>query len=375
MDKLYNVGFLRIVFTLIIIILHLHGQAPTPFTVYPEIYSTLHLHSLKGYLAVEIFFIISGFFLFFTAKKDMSTKDFFINRLQRLWFVPAFAIFCIWILSLVHWTVYSKYANILHLAMLKNTGLTLCLADNGTAWFVSTLFWVSVFYYYLIKNFERKYVNLVIALIVYFSLLLLVNGGHGYFKNHYEMLNPFFNVGMLRGLASIGIGYFIAMFTENVKTRVSENNLPMIKRFTNFKYVAISALEIYLFVFLVQRLVFKVGDYTNDLVLVIMLIGLFVLFIFRNGFLSQVTNHKIFYELGKYTFSIYIMQEVVFRVLRKTLWINTSLVTNHPAETILITLLLCCLTGVVVYYIVEVPTLKMCKNGIKSIFAREGTNK
>lgn len=351
MQNLNNINFLRIIFTCIIIIFHLLCQPNTLYALYPNIYEHLHHTSSLAYLSVEMFFIIAGFFLYHSAKKNINIKHFFINKWIRLWCVPAFAIFSIWILSLFNITCYNKYANILHLFMLKNTGLTLCLADNGTTWFVSVLFWVSIFYFYLIKNFDKKYVDLIIALIIFCSFSLLVNAKKGHFIAHYDMITPIFNVGMLRGLAEIGVGYFIAKITKNY---VIEKRPFLSFNFKNKSFWICSVLEIYLLLFVVQRFLIKFGDYTNDLFWVIILSLIFVLFLLKKGVISILTENKIFYNLGKYTFSIYVMQEVVYRILNKTFW-TSSYVLQHPIGTILISLLITCFCGIIVYYLIENP--------------------
>lgn len=354
MEKIYNIGFLRLIFTIIVIVFHALLHANTLYGVYPDLYAHAHAATARGYVAVEMFFIIAGFFLFFSAKKNIDFKEFALNKFVRLWCVPAFAIFCIWILSLFHWTPYHKYANILHLFLLKNTGMTLCLADNGSAWFISVLFWVSLFYFYLIKNFERKYVNLTIALITFFSFVLLVNGNSGAFYNHYKMLNNFFNVGMLRGLAEMGIGYFIALFYENYKP-AGESKIT---------FVLVSALEIYLFGFIINNLLFRNIKFANDMIFVIFMSALFILFLLRKGILSKLTDNKLFYKLGTYTFSMYVMQEVVFRILFKNYCQCSSFITAYPMLALVLYIAITCLFGIATYYIIEKPAIALFKKNL-----------
>ena len=349
MEKIYNIGFLRLIFTIIVITFHTLLHKNTLYGVYPHVYAHAHAATARGYIAVEMFFIIAGFFLFFSAQKNIDFKDFALNKLVRLWCVPAFAIFCIWILSLFHWTTYHKYANILHLFMLKNTGMTLCLADNGTAWFVSVLFWVSLFYCYLIKNFKRKYVNLTIALITFFSFILLINGNAGHFNQHYKMVNSFFNIGMLRGLAEMGLGYFIALFYENYKPGVE----------SKITFVLISALEIYLFGFIINNLLFRNINFTNDMIFIIFMSILFILFLLKKGILSKLTDNEFFYKLGTYTFSMYVMQEVVFRILYKNYCQCSGFIIAHPISALILYVMITCLFGIITYYIVEKPTAKI----------------
>lgn len=359
---LYNIGFIRILFTSIILIFHLVWQPNTLFANYPEIYNKLHLSSSFGYLGVEMFFIMAGFFLFYSIPKYNSVKEFFVHKWIRLWFVPVFAIFSIWILSLLGISAYNKYANILHLLLLKNTGLTLCLADNGTTWFISVLFWVSLFYFYIAKIFEKKYLNLIIALAIYYSLVVLVNSTQGHFEEHYEMVNSIFNVGMLRGIAEIGIGYFIGFWYEDAILNRCETNCKF--KIFSIEFLIYSLAEIYLLIFIVQRLLFKAANYTNDLVLVIIFIAFYMLFLRKRGILSIVTNNRVIYNLGKYAFSIYVMQEVVYRILAKTLWLH-SIRQEQAIVMLLISFIITVVVGIATYHIIEYPALSLCKKFIK----------
>lgn len=265
---LYNIGFIRILFTSIILIFHLVWQPNTLFANYPEIYNKLHLSSSFGYLGVEMFFIMAGFFLFY----------------------------------------------------------------------------------------------LIIALAIYYSLVVLVNSTQGHFEEHYEMVNSIFNVGMLRGIAEIGIGYFIGFWYEDAILNRCETNCKF--KIVSIEFLIYSLAEIYLLIFIVQRLLFKAANYTNDLVLVIIFIAFYMLFLRKRGILSIVTNNRVIYNLSKYAFSIYVMQEVVYRILAKTLWLH-SIRQEQAIVMLLISFIITVLVGIATYHIIEYPALSLCKKFIK----------
>ena len=77
-----------------------------------------------------------------------------------------------------------------------------------------------IFYFYLLKNFSLKAVNLVIALCVYFGFVININylsGGFGAW-----VIFSFLNLGVLRALAGIGIGYFIGNFYISKKEKIEK---------------------------------------------------------------------------------------------------------------------------------------------------------
>lgn len=356
MEKIFNIGFIRILFTLEIIYFHLFCQPNTLFAMYPSTFSQYHNLTSHGYLGVEMFFIMAGFFLFFSTRKNISFKDFFVNKFVRLWVVPAFALLCFIILALFGLGDLHILQDILHLLLLKNTGLTLELYDNGTAWFVSVLFWVSAFYCYLATLFDKKYTNLLFVLLIYFSLVLLVNGTGGNFCEHYNMVNSFLNVGMLRGISEIGIGYLLGM-------TYSHRNFES-KKINSLQFIIYSFLEIFLGYFCIREIFHHNVLFSNDLLYVILFTLLFYLFVLRRGIISKILDRQIFYNLGCYSYSIYIMQEVVFKVLNRTFWQHNTFIVTHPVLSINLSILCCLVIGILVYYLVE-KNSKIIFNKIK----------
>ena len=81
----------------------------------------------------------------------------------------------------------------------------------------------------------------------------------------------------------------------------------------------------------------------------------------RKGVFSRLTDHKFVGLPGRYAYSIYVMQEVAFEVLGKTLWKNTPFLRDHPVAAITVSILLTAALGILVYHIVEKPAASWLK--------------
>ena len=98
-------------------------------------------------------------------------------------------------------------------------------------------------------------------------------------------------------------------------------------------------------------------NYMNSFMVIIVFVILFICFIKSNGLLSQLLDKKLFSILGRYAYSIYVMQQIAFYVLQKTLW-KTAIVDN-VSVCLTISLVFCTLIGVATYHLIEQPCTKL----------------
>ncbi|MFR0593473.1 acyltransferase family protein [Limosilactobacillus mucosae] len=101
----YALDFLKLFFIVVVIIHHSH---------------IIESHLVKGYLSVEFFFFVSGYFLCNGLKKKRSTKDNLKRKLVNLYpaYFVAFVVICI-VEKLLHVLSFETwYAPILELLMM-----------------------------------------------------------------------------------------------------------------------------------------------------------------------------------------------------------------------------------------------------------------
>lgn len=347
MEKIKNIDFLRIFLIICIMVFHLLQK--THLGIY---FPHASEQSLYGDKSVEMFFVLSGFFLLYTFNEKISLFEFLKKKFIRFMPVIIFIGICYFVLSCCTNMDFYKYDIIFDFLFLNNIGITLSSSNILGSWFVSVIVFVSLFYFYLIKYFDRKYTNIIIAIISYLSLVLLVNLTNGTLGGHIKIYNNFLNSGLLRGLSFMGIGYIICCIYNYLKPTFKDYKL------TVLKFLLYSICEIYLFIFLINNLLFHKIAFSNKLILVFAFVVLFWLFLLNRGGLSSLCNSYLFSLLSKYTYSIFITHLFVYKVLSYSLWessINKYLIA-------FLTLFIAIFFGIITYYLVEKPFYKILKN-------------
>ena len=174
-----SVNFLRFLFTFGICFMHLVCQVISPYIAYPLNYGNFAAPSY----AVELFFIMAGFFLYFNRK---SLEEYISSRIIRLWPLLFFSTIVAGLLRTFHISGQSlSFDDILNCLFLQGTGLMQGGAANGPAWFVGVLFWVSVIYFYFKRTLNSKLFITLMTVMVVIGLVIFGTTGKA---------NPFENV-------------------------------------------------------------------------------------------------------------------------------------------------------------------------------------
>lgn len=355
MQKIRNIEALRFIFATVIVYYHiLHDNL---FKFYRD-FEQLQVYRdlcLDADLIVELFFIIAGFFLYKTYEKYKNDSFFVLglNKFFRLWPVFAFSILCCYILHLCNFIGFNGYREFLDLLLMQNNGISKNFA--GINWFVSSLFWAFIFYFILLKNCSKNITNSIIAVITYFSYVGLVHLGFGR-----AVVNDFLSLGVLRGIAGLGLGYLLALFIENLSKIKINIKTPKI-----LTYIIASTVEIYCLGFLLYNFTAHRMSYRNPMIFVFVFSILLILFVQKKGLLSNLFDNNISVFLGKYSYSIYIMQQVTFYLMQNSIWENESFVLNHINVCLACSIIISILVGVVTYYLIEKPCINFYKNRIE----------
>jgi len=350
-ERFKNVDFLRFLFAALIVIFH--ARKIGEFSIIQFIPGIIHWN-----VCVDFFFIIAGFFLFSRINIRQDTFEFAKMKFFRLAPLLWLYIFCLLLLSIFIKTDFSFDGNILRLFLLHNVGISSPF-NGGNAciisWFVSVLFWVSLFYFYIAKIIEKKYLNLVIWMIVVFSLGFYLNWNR--FNTGYQAPNIYYciNIGILRGLFGMGIGYFISMLYE--KTRVN------IESTSKLLALVFSLIELFIVGFLVYYLVFtnKLPGDTSFLYIFSFSI-LFYLFLIKRGFLSLFLNNDFSVKLGSFSYSMYVMHPLLITSINKGIYpAYPELFKHHPHGIIFVILVLAIILGILAHYLFEKPVNSFVK--------------
>lgn len=352
-NRFYNVDFLRFILAIQVAVHHI-ARNWVGFSDFQNLLKP----QFNWSNAVEYFFVIAGFFMFIKIDKNGDTFKFIKSRYLRLAplvivFVILSAIFSIFVKG---WS-FSFDGNILTLFLLQAVGFTKTTTQgcvvNGALWFVSVLFWCSIFYFYLYKLLDKKWFNFIVWLLVIVSYSILLHATNFTLKAITENVYHFINLGVLRGLAGIGLGYFVAMVYKSGFLQQG-----------NKKYnIIYSMLEIGLVVFFIYFMFFCSHiPSKNALVYVICFTILFYLFLLRKGVVSKFLNNKIFGNFGKYAYSIYIMHPIVLYFFKLTIFrTNKYFMLNHLWGCLLFEILVVLAFGIFSYHFFEKPLNKFVK--------------
>lgn len=341
--KIKNFEFLRIIFMIQIVYCHFCGHV--------GLYNAAHL-------VVEAFFIISGFLFAMTFTSGKCTFVFIKSKIFR--FVPLIS-FCA-LISVVFDKILGGHFNLNMLLsdifLYSGTGLggVQGWGYNPPAWYISVLFWVLLFYFYLLKNLKKEQANIVISVMTFIGMLLYVNNVDGLIKEagiHYRFVY---------GFGEVGIGYFVYCIYEHLlqSTPISTKNERkqfLIKVIYNF-------FEVVIFVFAICCVLFKrwlPGDGKMSSTIAYALLILF--FALRKGMLSRWLEKDCFSLAARYVLAVFlthwIITQYVFVVILKK---YRAICMDHIFICFLFVVISSILLGVFSHNFIEKPALTWLKN-------------
>lgn len=323
-----SIEFLRVIFTLAI--------------VYHHIGDTLGYES-QAWLSVEFFFILSGFFLLFRLYPG-DTIAFIKQKLIRFWPLLLFGslICCLFEKEVSPAGILSE------VLFLSGSGFYWQHGYNPPSWYVCTLFWVLLFYFYLIKTQKRENADLIIGLICFFSYAALTRIGFGRLWDTLDGIGSMIPLGMLRATAGVGSGYFLARLYQKREKNSCGENLSDRLFFTAAETAALF--------YALWALFFQRPYPENNIFSVISFVLLIFLFVCGRGYVSRFLDKAVFARAGRYCFAVFMTHSFITRNLL-TLVRNQypDLVMRHVPYTVALTILAACLAGIAFHYIIEIP--------------------
>lgn len=311
--SLQNVEFLRILFTLGVLVTH--------FFVYYKIWNA-------GGQGVQFFFLLSGYLLALTYRPTRSIMSFISQRWCR--FVPlvvAGGILC-----------GGGWKSLNGMLMMQNSGLTFGDVPNAPAWYIGVLFWCSLFYLVLLKTLQKRHMLLATAVIGFLTLSMTIHGP----SYRLDLVMGFIPNGMLRGLSCMAIGILLAHFCKRIPNEIVDR-----KR----KWVYTLA-EIGILYYVV------VGCFDRDIwskfwvIQILSHLFLLYLFIVKRGYITDMLEKPLFGKLSKYCLAIYLTHYMFCKTIK-------PLISDELQENALLCLTTAmvgsCILGILAYHLVEIP--------------------
>lgn len=350
--KIKNIEFLRIVFAFIITLVHmktgflkiLHNSV----SLYNDIIENI------GYagIAVDFFFIISGFFLFLRTDFSQNFINFAVKKFLRLMPLVFYSFILYMIITSFTPIKFIKYNSILSLLSISNCGLTIGYGNNDCIWYISALFWTMNFYFYLYKIIDIKRFNLFSACTIFFCYAFWIHS-HG---SNPSNIYYFINRGLLRAFGGVGIGYFIATLYKDYNNKITSISLNL------WQKLLFTGLEIYLFCFLIYYMSLHKLHSNTPTILIVAFIGLFILFLIKKGYFSKLLENNFSVFLGRYSYAIFMTHFLICDIWKSVICKSRyDWIIAHPELNLIIFYIAIISFGVFTYHFVEIPVAKFLK--------------
>lgn len=342
--RVQSVEFLRFVGCCIIVYFHVLHHNIIPFTNDSALYRQLASNAGEQGVIVEFFLLVSGFFLFrSTRDRQQPVAVTVLDKFVRLW--PVLLFYSVFQFLFLDHTV--RASQILDLFFLRCTGISMDFA--GIIWYIGPFFWGTLLLAGLQKVLDKGKLTLVLALLAYWGYAINLNTTGG--ELHREIALEVVSLGFARVIAGLSLGYLVSSFWDALQCAFVFSMSPRGKTATA------TAVETVLLLFLgIRFFTPRLAGITEQSFVYVLLFAILIVSLSTNcSLLSRLCTRFRLGALGKYAYSIYVMQQISFDLLKRTLWKNTALVLGHPYPTCIVSVAFSVLVGIAVYFLVERP--------------------
>ena len=303
-----KIEILRFLFSVLIVLFHSYATGKKGI-----------LNDGVGWIAVEFFFMLSGYFMVSSAikRKDdpeslaNKTLKFIIKKMRAV--MPEFAL--AWIIALIvfiisrdivefHRIISLICYSIWELLFLSMTGLSY-IRVNGVDWYISAMILSMVVLYPLTIKYGEMYYK-IFAWVISFMILGFLYCQHDGFGNVYDTIGPFYK-GVYRAIADISLGATL---------------YPVVNKFNSIKLSdkkvkLLNIIEPLLWMLLFFLIVMT--KHIKDTPVLILLIWILLVPTLSHYKENKLFNNKIVYTLGKYSLSLYLSHVYWARFIKQKL--------------------------------------------------------
>ena len=295
MNRIASFDTLRFFATIFIILSHI-----------PNRFSGTYFH--QSYLAVEFFFIISGFFLAKTYEESSklfpapigNCRHYFINRFIRLWPAYIFALFLGFTFGDISTLLNSLGLNVI---MLGGSG---GIPSLLVMWYIPVLFWGGCFLYNLLVFNEEKAKCIYLPIISILCLFYLMNHD-GIWGTSIPLDFKLINRGFIRGVLGLTVGiytYWICRFITTKKEFLKKERLPRILLFW----------EILSVFSLLNALILKQEAKTYDFNIYFYIAFIVGILFFRKEKILKFLSWKVWQPFGEISYMLYLTHYIIIQI-------------------------------------------------------------
>lgn len=298
MKRNYEIEFWRFAFTIFICLYHFRNAC----------YGNTNLFA-GGYIAVEFFFIVSGFLLISSYENKNSDFDkeknkpleYTIHRIFKLYPHYLFSFIVLFIFITIKSgnsfkDVIKRIMNsIWEILMFQMSGVQINMDDlvNAQTWYISVLIIIGYVIYFLLENYKKTFIQLIAP----FSIILIYSF---YSRNigHLDVWGGFtmgISLGLLRGFAGMSIGCISYIIVKRLKECSFKKQI----------YNLFNAIQLLCFLFVVIFAIFK-NHTQKDFILIIPLFVAITTSFINCGLINKILSNKILDMLGKISYPMFL---------------------------------------------------------------------
>ncbi len=285
----------RFLFTIMVCLLHFNST-----------YFSRKSYFSGGYIAVEFFFILSGFLLMNSAERKGSKQSALTYTIRKMkGFYPhyIFSLSIIFIYKMVEeretlFGILKKMVQVFwEVTMLHMSGIKYSKLYNYITWYISVLIIVGYIIYYLVCNYRKIFIELIAPVAI-----LLIYGYYSFNIGYMDVWIPkLFGVRicLLRGFAGMSLGCLCYSIYKRNKQRV----------FTKAMFNMLNIIKIFSFCFVIVFAALR-GRTQYDFILIVALsVGVTISFLTNSSKSQPIENILLF--LGKLSYPIYLNHELL----------------------------------------------------------------
>ena len=271
----------------------------------------------SAYLAVDCFFVISGFLLarsFYLkslySENSRSLTDFFISRIKRLYPEYLFCMISLFVLMrCLNVDVVSAKAFLLNLIMITDVnGIPSMILG---AWYVVVLFWLSCFLYALMYFFKEKALQLYIPLLSFSCLFFLTSNAGAVLGNSIPMVLVFLSQGVVRGFLGLSVGIFAYMIADYI----NKNDWNWINK-RKFSFILIFLELLSIVVLLMLLCSSKKGNF-HDFNIYFVFTFIIILLSYKQELFLRFLSNPVLAKIGNISYILYLSHIALMFCLKK----------------------------------------------------------
>lgn len=297
-----NIELWRFIFTIIVCLLHFNGA-----------YFSGKSYFGGGYIAVEFFFILSGFLLIhsfenknYKAGIRVSAFKYTVNRIKSLYphYIFSFIVMFIYIMIDKKETIVGVLKEIFkcfwEISMLQMSGIK-CKIYNFPTWYISVLIIIGYLIYYLLENHKKIFLELIAP-----TAILFIYGYYSINTRHIDVGSKVdFGIksGLLRGFAGMSLGCLCYKVYKQNKLYIENKSISSDK---------LNIIKLLCFGLVITLATLK-RHTENDFIMVVALaIGVTISFLTNESRNKSIDNILIF--LGRLSYPIF-LNHALLRIL------------------------------------------------------------